>query len=207
MQLGKIDCDTTNKFFGHRTPSVKPDAEITNTSEVIDDSFFSINFIINKKLLKVTVDELIQAKYTSLKELTDEAINSQLEKLNAWRHTFNAALEELAEQRELKEQQLNSWLGEIRESVIDYIIKWRVKTIRDNPDMPKGWFGSITKEEISQVISSNPRWSETFISKNTELLGLRKNEAILRDLIDNIKNRSFTLRYIGEYRLASRKQV
>jgi len=172
--------------------------------EEIDPGYFHIQFSIGGKVFQKAVDGLIAFDRESLRDLSDEALDEALNDCSYWRFTFLSAAAELEQRLMREERAYNSWIAEAQTKAKHIVIQERNRLIREEK-IAKGWFGTITKQDIESAILTDPDLAEEFEAFHARMDSMRKNIRLLNGLRDVLQDRGGYLQSIGKRRLENRK--
>jgi len=174
--------------------------------EEIDPGFFHIQFSIGGKVFQKAVDGLIAFEREDLKELSDDALDEALNDCSYWRYTFLSAAAELEQRLMQEERAFNTWLAEAQSTAKFIVVRERNRLIKEEK-VARGWFGSITKQDIESAILSDLELGQQFEDFQARMAEMRKNIKLLNGLRDVLQDRGGYLQSIGKRRLENRKLV
>jgi len=179
---------------------------VDDTQEFIDPGFFQLSFKINGKVFRKAVDNLLQFESEDLGELTDDDIDKALVQCSYYRFTFLAAGAETEAKLQRIQRERLMWFAKVSEEARLDIMQERLDYKKEFK-VPGSWFGSVTKLEIEQKISTSPNTAVKFNKYEALETKLKKQIKLLYGLRDILQDRGGHLQSIGRRRLENRKMT
>jgi hypothetical protein len=184
--------------------STKKDLKKDEEFKDIDPGFFQIHFSIGGRVFQIAVDGLIAFEKEDLKELSDASLDEALNDCSYYRFTFISAAAELEQRVMAEERVFNTWFANATSTARMLVITERNRLIKEG-GFAKGWFGSITKQEIETAIVTHHTMGDEYEAYQARIAEMRKNIKLLTGLRDVLQDRGGYLQSIGRRRMENKK--
>lgn len=166
------------------------------------DEVFNVSFEISGRTFTENVSRMLRFEKNPL-DLTDVELNQALDYCSYYRGMFLIAYSEVRQKRETEESDFEIWFNEKLSLAGNDIRNERIKEVESKQ---RSQIGQITeKQELSKVFL-NADWKESYILKKVIISDLKKNESILRGLMDILQDRGIHLCGIARRRWEEKHQ-
>lgn len=160
----------------------------------IPQSYFKVQFTIDDEVFENSVDWILSLETGAHGEISDVDLELKLARCSYHAFTFLVAKQKLSFSKKRIEREFKQWQANANSICRSTIIANR--KAEKLTGVPAGWLGGITKQDIEEVLLSNPEFVTIWNNYHETLNKMTEQEEITEGLVKIILEHASNIRTI-----------